>query len=413
MNRIDTLIELYDPDTHLYNALGVMLFNPRRVIFLIPEHCVNIYEKYKTEYKNMWENHGCCPEKIISVLTGTSDMLRLSETILQFCGEYTVLDVEGGTPELYLAAGYVCGKYPSGLRCIRINFRDEKITEYKYNGSFAESSTRSFTEEEADALSISVEESIRIYGGEISGDSYSELIDLGMTKEDIIKDAFAMWETVYNVAGRDWNDIVPDRIHSSFDSEKPMIYTDPDDRKRPAVVRVIKALSEKNLISELYRNGGRIYYSCSSPLVFSCLRKAGEALELYTLSLALSIKGVKDARCGINIAFRDSEGSSENEVDCIYIRGSTPVFVSCKNGNFSSDELYKFHTVSEQFGGKEKISILIAPNFRTFDKRSQNLIERAELYKIDLITEFGDNTDKEMSELLRAKTDARKKKLPR
>lgn len=410
MKKIDTLIELYDPRTHLYNALGVMMYRPRRVVFLIPEHSVNIYEKYKNEYKAMWKNHSCMPEKIISVLTKTSDIIRLAEAITQFCGEDTILDVEGGTPEFYLAAGYVCGTNPDGIKCVRIDFFDEKLTEYTYNGTLATSDCRSFTDEEKELLSLTVEESIRIYGGEIVRDSFSELIAAGMTKDEIINESRTLWEIVYNVAGRDWNDIVPDKIHSSYD-ENLIVYTDTDDRKWSAVPRVINELTKASLLKEAYRNGGRIYYTCSSPLVFSCLRKAGEALELYTLGLAYSIEGVKDARCGVSLAFDDGEGSSENEVDCIYVSGSTPVFVSCKNGYISSDELYKFNTVSEQFGGNEKISLLVAPHFRANDRKSQNLVDRADLYKISFVTEFEGKTHEQMTELLRTKTDERKNRI--
>ena len=34
------------------------------------------------------------------------------------------------------------------------------------------------------------------------------------------------------------------------------------------------------------------------------------------------------------------------------MKGLRPVFISCKNGKFDDEELFKFSTVSEQFGGK-------------------------------------------------------------
>lgn len=409
MNRPDTLIELYDPTTHLYNALGVMLFRPRRVIFLIPEHSAHIYNKYKNEYKLMWQSHKCSPETTVSVLTGTSDIVKLAETIDQFCGDDTILDVEGGTPELYLAAGYVCARHPQGLTCVRVDFRDEKLTEYKYADGAMTSSLRPFTEEESANLSLSVSECIRIYGGRIVRDSYTELRGVGMSREAIISDARLLWDAVSVSVGKYWNDIVPDKFHVDS-AEELTVYVKEADANVGTVKKAISALTQAELLVHEHTSGSKAYYKCKSPLVLSALRKAGEALELYTLSLALSIDGVTDARSGVCINFDDGEGSSNNEIDCIYMRDTTPVFVSCKNGHISSDELYKFYTVSKQFGGNERISILVAPNFSE-GRRSENLLERAKLYDISVITDMNGRPFPEMTELLKNKTDEKKKKL--
>ncbi len=410
MDRINTLIELYDPSTHLYNALGVMLYRPKRVIFLIPEHSAHIYEKYKNEYLRLWKKHGCSPESTISVLTGTSNIIDLSATIEQFCEEGTVLDVEGGTPELYLAAGFVCASHPCGVSCVRIDFRDKKLTEYRYDSGEPSYTVRTFTKEESERLSISVEDCIRIYGGEIVRNAFSDLIALGMTKEHIISEAQTLWEAVTKGAGKGWNDIVPDRFHV-HDAEDLTVYVKDSDVKLPLVSRAVAALTEKGLLRKINGPGSRYFYKCSSPLVMSALRKAGEALELYTLSLALSIDGVTDALSGVSISFDDGEGSSDNEIDCIFMRGSTPVFISCKNGHIGSDELYKFFTVSRQFGGNERISLLVAANFNENGKKSATLRDRAELYGISLITDFSGKSHHEMTEMLQKKTDEKKKKL--
>ena len=39
-----------------------------------------------------------------------------------------------------------------------------------------------------------------------------------------------------------------------------------------------------------------------------------------------------------------------NEIDVIAMHGAMPIFISCKNGSFNSDELYKFNTVADLFG---------------------------------------------------------------
>lgn len=400
-----TLIELYDPRTHLYNALGVMLFRPEKVIFLIPEHSSHVYNKFKEEYKRLWEEHGCTPSKTVCVLTKTSDISLLSETILSLCDENTIIDIEGGTPELYLAAGCVLANAPDGTRCIRADFKDEKIYEFKKG---LPTSARRFTDEELSRIALSVEESIRMYGGEITRDSFTELLKGGMTKDEIIKEARLLRNTIEASVGRKWNDIVPERIRA-HDSEKLTLCIHETDLRRNDVKNAVSAIERVGLISKLRASGSRIFYKCASPLVYSCFLKSGEALELYTLSLALSIDGVTDARCGVSVSFYGNEGSSDNELDCIFMRGTTPVFVSCKNGRVSSDELYKFHTVSRQFGGNEYISLLVAPHFAGSDEKYSNICDRALLYRIALLTDFSEKTDAEAVEYLRSKTDERRK----
>ncbi len=408
MNHTDTLIELYDTTTHLYNSLGVMLFRPRRVIFLVPEHSAHIYRKYEEEYKRMWAQHRCLPDETVSVFTGTSDIIKLAETIRRFCGENTVLDVEGGTPELYLAAGYVCASNCEGLSCVRVDFRDKRLTEYKYENGAMRSENRFFTEEERQRLVISVDECILIYGGRIVRDSYTELLRGGMSRKEIISDAKLLWESVCRPVGKDWNDIVPEKFHID-DIDWLTVYTKDTETENPTVRRAVASLIKTNLLRKTKTIGSKTYYKCKSPLVFSALRKAGEALELYTLSLAASIDGVNDALSGVCITFDDGDSTSDNEIDCIYMRDTTPVFVSCKNGYISSDELYKFFTVSKQFGGNERVSILVAPNFSDNAKRSKNLRERADLYDISMITDMSGKSFAELTELLRKTTDEKLK----
>ncbi len=402
-----TLIELYDPSTHLYNALGVMLFRPQKVIFLIPEHSSQIYNKFKSEYKRLWQSRSCMPEHIVSVLTKTSDISVLSETIRSFCGEDTILDIEGGTPELYLAAGSVFASPPQGTRCLRVDFKDETVIEYRLG---LPTVTRTFTDEERSRTSLSVEDCIRMYGGEITHDSYTSLLNKGMTKDEIIEEARLFYHTVEKAIGRKWNDTVPERIHAS-DPYAMTVYVHEADLRRKEVEKVLTSLENSRLLKKIRTSGQRHTYKCSSPLVYSCFLKSGEALELYTLSLALSIDGVKDARCGVSVSFYGSEGSSDNEIDCIFMRDATPVFISCKNGRVSSDELYKFHTVSRQFGGNEYISLLVAPHFSDTDEKSVNIRDRAELYRIAMLTKFNGISDIDAAEYMRKKTDGRKKKL--
>ena len=54
----DTLVELFDSNTHIYNALGVMLMRPRRAVFIVPEHTFAVCGKYRDAYRRLWRSRG-------------------------------------------------------------------------------------------------------------------------------------------------------------------------------------------------------------------------------------------------------------------------------------------------------------------------------------------------------------------
>ena len=51
---------------------------------------------------------------------------------------------------------------------------------------------------------------------------------------------------------------------------------------------------------------------------------------------------------------------TRNEIDVVLIHGTTPLFISCKNGSIGEEELYKLHTVATRFGGPHAKKMLIA-----------------------------------------------------
>ncbi len=389
-DRTDTLVELYDPDTHIYNAMGVMRLRPRRVAFIVPEHTRAIYEKYRDAYLDLWTSRGCVPERVESVYVSTSDIHKLADSIGRFAGEGAILDIEGGTPELYLAAGYVYGKNPSGFSCIRTDFADMKVTEYGADGEAI--SVRPFTDEEVRRVSISVRECIRIYGGEIDRDSISELRSSGMSREQIDRDIMMMWRAMLRRSRHTWNGIVPDKIHPIGEGSLD-VYVNGNDERIYQVRALVEDLVGAGALRPRGISGARHMYRCRSQVVMSCLRKAGELLELYMNSIACEIAGA--AISGVCLSFDCDEGSSDNEVDCIFTLGCTPVFISCKNGRVGSDELYKFAAVTSQFGGGAKIAILAAPSLDCESddfppRRIKAIRERAELYGIKIVSDIYD-----------------------
>ncbi len=394
LEKTDTLVELYDPNTHIYNALGVLLLRPRRVVFIVPEHASAVYDKYKDAYRRLWESRRAVPEKVEFVETHTSDIMELAAVIDAFADEDAVLDIEGGTPELYLAAGYVYGTSPGGFTSIRIDFADGKITEYSRTGDGSETVIHRFTDEERARVSLSVEECIRIYGGVLERSTVSDLLARGMTISEIGADTARVWSAMLRRSRRTWNDLVPDRIHMRGERSLD-VYVNGNEYKIRAVSNLVGDLVASGALIPRGGDPSRRWYRCRSYAVAACLRSAGALLELYMNSVACELASNGRAVSGVYLSFDGEEGSSDNEIDCIFTRGPIPVFISCKNGRVGSEELYKFAAVTEQFGGNEKIAVLVAPALDGRDgtippQRIKSVRERAELYGIRIMTDVYD-----------------------
>ena len=75
---------------------------------------------------------------------------------------------------------------------------------------------------------------------------------------------------------------------------------------------------------------------------------------------------------------------SENEVDVVMQRCLRPVFVSCKNGLVTTDELYKLNTVAKKFGGKYSRAAIVLG--QQLNKQAlESLKKRAESMEIRVI----------------------------
>ena len=67
------------------------------------------------------------------------------------------------------------------------------------------------------------------------------------------------------------------------------------------------------------------------------------------------------------------------------MHGVIPVFVSCKNGYVSPDELYKLEVVAEQFGSSYAKKVLIAPALDSYGDHGAYIENRAEDMGIQVI----------------------------
>ena len=91
----------------------------------------------------------------------------------------------------------------------------------------------------------------------------------------------------------------------------------------------------------------------------------------------------------------EDEYDTENEIDIMLMHDIVPVFISCKNGIVTADELYKLNTVAERFGGQYSKKVLVATSILDFGEQGMYLRQRAKDMNIKLIEGVQDIDDVE------------------
>lgn len=393
-----TYIELFDEDA-LENICSCLVNNPCRVVLLGDKH--KLLEVHAKCYEEIMHNRG---EKVSfsSKTVNKNSLEDIVRVLSQLVEEYDdcVFDLTGGG-DLYLTAvGVLSQRY--GYEKIKLQrFNPYTGTLYEFDEDFCE------TKKEA-PISLSAEENIRLYGGDIL---HPELI-WDMSKE-FSEDINLMW-SICNADQNEWNcysAVFAGANKGSDESENPLRVTLRADKLREqlkekysAENRLLYKLCNAGLLTELdeRKNGYIITYK--NEQIKSCLSKAGQVLELKIYAEALAAENedgspvYSDIATGVNIEWQDNKDNttSKNEIDVMLMHGAVPVFVSCKNGSFDANELYKLDVVAEKFGGKYAKKVIIAPGTDLTTKLGISIANRARDMRIRLITDINEQSNKKL-----------------
>ena len=163
-------------------------------------------------------------------------------------------------------------------------------------------------------------------------------------------------------------------------------------------------------------NESTVTVSFKNEQVKKCLTKAGQALEMKVFITAKSVLDKEnipvydDALNGVVIdwdgEFHDEEVEdlydTENEIDVLLMHDIVPVFVSCKNGIVTSDELYKLDAVAERFGGQYAKKVLVATSIDCLGEAGKYLRQRAKDMNIRLVENIQDLDDVELAQKIKS-----------
>ena len=146
--------------------------------------------------------------------------------------------------------------------------------------------------------------------------------------------------------------------------------------------------------------------------VKKALTISGQILELAVAKMMRSIKDdngdplYHDVKVGVVIDWDRTEETDEyrtiNEIDVMAMKGSIPIFISCKNGDFDSNELYKLNTVAEHFGNKYSKKVLVSTELNKLGEKSDYIRARMVDMGIRNIENVDEMSDGEIERVLKS-----------
>ena len=415
-----TLIEIFDR-TPVENLITTLAVKPDRVVFVGPES--RRARRSLPAYEKILAGRGLHPELTVRG-AARNDIESIVETLLRLTSkedEPCLVDISGGDESTLVAFGIVLGR--SGVRgknvsAFRINVVSRRGVRFRItDGGTVE---REVVDYSADGSTyLTVEENIFLHGGTV--------YDRGIAfrrGDPVEADIEALWELCREDC-TGWNARIGklSAAVSRYSGEVGVtgLFALPEaafGKKKADVDRSLwEALVARGLVEidekRTAVSGGLILFRYPHPIVEECLNKSGSVLEYYTYLTALHVK--EDGRylfdsveTGITMDWDDDASGTRNEIDCMLTSGLVPVFISCKNGDVKTDELYKLDTVADQFGSGYAKKALLSTVW--FDEESsafcgeraaKNLKERADDMEIRTISRVHRMSRAELEEELR------------
>lgn len=410
-----TYVEFFEKDA-VENICACLIHVPERVILI--GDSLKLMQRHVERYKHLFAQRGVHIEFVCKAINKNKLQNVVDElsAILDSYGD-CVFDVTGGESVYLLAMGILFERY-KGIQIHKINIRNNSLLDCDMDG---------LTITEDNIPMLTVEESVRLNGGDIIFDDVRTGATYQWVWDDEQKaDIDALWEICRRDVRR-WNiqtsifsaaERFRNRDEEQLVMEAPMPYLqdylENMGSGHVAFKRVVNDLFNAGLLTYVDSNERTFTVAYKNETVRHCLLKAGQILEMKIYSAACTAKeangsctyhdvmtGVQLDWDGIIHAQREAY-DTENEVDVIMMHGMIPVFVSCKNGAFTSEELYKLNTVAQKFGGKYVKKVLVATALDSTCDAPEYLRQRAKDMNILLVENIQEMNEKQLEKVVRS-----------
>lgn len=408
-----TAVEFYDR-TPIENVISSLTTVPDKIIFIGDG---KVMKKFDSVYRAFLEARGLNIELAYRNIK-KNDLNNIVEVLSDIVEieEQCVFDLTGGEDLVLVAMGIVFQKYSDkNIQMQRFNIRNSVVTDCDNDGTILYSGIPEVT----------VEEHIRLHGGvvryENENDDRTFQWDLS---DDFVNDIEKMWSICRTNPGL-WNAqlnvleafeacMVDPSLNVMVNISTIQEHLKYVGVKYVSIKGLLRALDQKHLIYSYADDGQNISFTYKNEQVKKCLIKAGTVLELKVLIAANSLFNkdgtvfYTDSMNGVYIDWdgnlhdlTDEEKDTENEIDVVLMKGLTPIFISCKNGQVDDDELYKLESVTNRFGGLYAKKVLIATYLGKKTKSMEYFKQRAKDMKINLIDGVHQLSDEQFAKMVK------------
>lgn len=412
-----TYIEFFDK-TAIENICACLANAPERVILIGDK--MKLLKAHAQRYQQILAQRGYEVEFICHSVN-KNNMGNIVQALSYIVETYEdcVFDLTGGDDLFLVATGIVSERYKDrNIQMHRFNIRNGSIIDCDQDGK---------TVMENMLPEMSVEENIKVYGGNVI---YEDVRPGGTVLWDLSDDFKADIGAMWRICGADvrrWNTqigVLAAAEDLRFEADGPLT-TEVSVAYLTDHLRYggAKFVYLKGMIDDLRDSGLLLEAQCDAQIlrvtykneqVKRCLTKAGLILELKIYLTALEAEEADgclvyyDVMNGVcidwdgQILADESDHGSKNEIDIMMMHGIVPVFVSCKNGYIDIDELYKLNAVAEKFGGRYAKKVLVATALEKNGQFAAYFRQRAKDMNIRLVEGIQNMTDQELSRVVRS-----------
>lgn len=429
-----TIIELYD-STPINNIIGALTFAPEKIVYVGSFSKKQFASKKQPVLEKYLLQKQLAHTVIEYVQVRKDDLHDIIDKLEKVYTENTDcrfnIEVTGGDDLMLVAIGVLCQRHPE-IQMFQISSKLRNIKSFSL--SDVNESDKSAVE-----FSNTVEDNLILHGSCIlSADGGDCLGEKGWNiNEEFIAQVNVMWDICCRGIPERF-ETVPFKIHSypnmwnkvtsvlmaldgiSAQRDNANIIQIPEKiyietASRYADVNIVDSYLEylmyRNLLM-IYSENGFVFIEFENDRIRNCFTKSGNILELksYILLRKLLEEYRADVRMGVIIDWDGDVPEEEsltydantiNEVDIIVSVGITPYFISCKNGRFTSDELYKLDTVAEHFGTGYAKKLIVTTDMKyALNDHEEVILQRARDMGIVIVDNVHQMSDEEFAEKL-------------
>lgn len=429
-----TIIELYD-SYPINNIIGALTFAPEKIVY-VGGFSKKQFAAQKQPVLQKYLMHKQLTGTAIEYLQVRRDDLHdIIEKLEKVYAENTDcrfnIEVTGGDDLILVAIGVLCQRHPE-IQLFQISSKLRNVKSFSLSAA-AESSK--FPVE----FSNTVEDNLILHGSCIlSADGSDSLGDKGWDIDDeLAAQINIMWDICCHGIPERFR-TAPFEVHScpnmwnkvtaalmalegiTAQRENSNVIQIPEQ----TYIEIANQYADVNIVDSyldymIYRNllmmyseNGFVFIEFENDRIRKCFTKSGNLLELktYLMFRKLLADHRGDVRMGVVIDWdgkipaggqQTDNANTVNEIDIIASVGITPYFVSCKNGKFTSDELYKLDTVAERFGTGYAKKIIVTTDMQyALNDHEEDMLQRAADMGIVIVDRVHRMTEEEFAEKL-------------